>query len=292
MDENVAFEAFLYGNGGESITNDLEFWADRVIMFPSLRPFQLDKAVRVCVEYYKFQGFLLRLLEKSEKCPVLIYRLYQRDIFVFSEIEPILLRINSLVFSYYFRKEINDFDSYILSQRKQPDTDASFFEKENDIDQLIEYGFVPSTIEFCMKYDDYEALMNYDISMHKYAKWSPFEWSCKPKYLDLLSFSGFFGSIKCFKHIMMNGFQINSDVMSSVVCSGSLDLIHLCENNLFLTPECAFHASEFCHLSLLCFMLENGIEINSRDIFILICVLIYLPFIGPLRRVISALLNI
>ena len=62
---------------------------------------------------------------------------------------------------------------------------------------MIEYGFVPSSIEYCLKYDAIDEFTDFNITNQE-AKWNK-----KPKYLDLLSFSGYFGSIKCFKHIIM-----------------------------------------------------------------------------------------
>jgi len=80
----------------------------------------------------------------------------------------------------------------------------------------------------------------------------------------LLSFSGFFGSINCFKHLLMKGFEINESVLSMVVCSGCLDLFHLCQVQKFLTAESICKASEFCHQSMLEYMVENGADMNTK----------------------------
>jgi len=140
---------------------------------------------------------------------------------------------------------------------------GSFLNNESDIDLLIEYGFLPSSIEYCLKYDDISAFKCFSFNTIINAKWSPFEWSQKPNSLDLLSFSGFFGSIQCFKHLLMNGFQINNSVISSVVCSGSLDLFHLCNHENIDYVECLCLASEFCQMPILKFLLENGVNLNS-----------------------------
>jgi len=80
----------------------------------------------------------------------------------------------------------------------------------------------------------------------------------------LLSFSGFFGSINCFKHLLMKGFEINESVLSMVVCSGCLDLFHYCQVQKFLTAESICKASEFCHQSMLEYMVENGADMNTK----------------------------
>jgi len=264
MEEKVSFERFLFGDGNEIFIDDMEFCVDRIVMLPKIRPHQLDKAVSLSVEYCQIADFRQKLLKKSNECPVLIYQLYKRGVFVFEEIEPFLCMRDTFLLCYYFRKGIKDFDSFIKNKDLPDDLDESFLDNDNYIDQYIEYAFLPLSIEYCLKYDVIYDLVVFD-NLNQEAKWSPFEWSYKPKYLDFLSFAGFFGSIKCFKHLLMNGFEINKNVLSMVVCSGCLDIFHLGQQ--FSSIECLCKASEFFHLPLLVFMMENGSDINSKDIY-------------------------
>ena len=66
-------------------------------------------------------------------------------------------------------------------------------------------------LKFLFKYDEFEDLESMTLKYYnkKECEWSPFEWSMKPKSSDFLSFSGFFGSLKCFKVLMLSGFVIN-----------------------------------------------------------------------------------
>ena len=274
MEEKISFERFLFGEGNEIRINDVEFCVDRIVILPKIRPHQLEKAVDLSIEYCKLVDFRQKLLEKSNECRVLIYQLYKRGVFIFEEIEPFLSPRNSFLLCYYFRKEIKDFESFIKSKYKPYSIDESFFEDENDIDQLVEYGFPLSSIEYCLKYDVINDLLNID-NLNKIARWSPFEWSYEPKYLcsrnffreplDLLSFSGFFGSIRCFKHLLMKGLEIKENVLSNVVCGGCFDLFHICQVQKFVTPKNVCNALEFFHLPLLVFMAENGADINEKD---------------------------
>jgi len=264
MDQNISFESFLFGEGNEIKINDIEFCVDRIVMLPKIRPHQLEKAVDLSFEYCKLPSFRQKLLENPNKCPVLIYQLHKRGILVFGEIEPFLRNRDTFMLCYYLRKEIKNFDSFIKRKSKPYGLDESFFENENDMDQLIEYGYLQSSIEYCLKYDVIDDLAGFD-NLNQSAKWSPFEWSHKLEYLDLLSFSGFFGSIKCFKHLLMKGFEINAKVLSMVVCGGCLDLYHLCIGLQFETQNHVCKASEFFHLSLLVFMIENGADMNAKD---------------------------
>jgi len=264
MEEKISFERYLFGDGNEIVIDDFEFCVDRIVMFPKIRPHRLEQAVLLSVKYCKSADFRRKLLEKSNECPVLIYHLHKRGVFVFEEIEHFLKNRGTFLLSYYFWKEIENFESFIQSKRKPGDYDGTFFENTNNIDQLVEYGYLPSSIEFCLKYDVIDDLVVFD-NLNLETKWSPFEWSIKPQYLDLFSFTGFFGSIKCFKHLIMKGFEIKDDVLSMVVCSGCLDLFHLCQGQQLFTPESFYKVSEFCHLTLLVFMLDNGAFINANN---------------------------
>jgi len=264
MQEKIAFEKFLFGDGKEIGIEDMDFCVNRIIMLIRIRPHHLEKAVKLSIEYSKFADFRRNLLEKSNECPVVINRLFKKRVFIFEEIEPFLRNDNTFLGCYYFRKEIDDFESIIRTKKRPRDYDESFFENENDLDQLIEYGYHPSSIEYCLKYDVIDDLLKMN-NLNRNAKRSPFEWSIQPADLDLLSFSGFFGSIKCFKHLLMKEFDINDKVRSMIVCSGCFDLFHLCQGTLFVTPNLFCNASEFFHLPLLTFMIENGVEINATN---------------------------
>ena len=157
-----------------------------------------------------------------------------------------------------------DFNSFIESKFKSLDFGQSFFENKNEIDQLIEYGYIPLSIEYCLKYDMIDDFTSVN-DLNQDAEWSPFEWSNIPKYLDLLSFAVFFGSIKCFKYLLMNEFEINEEVISMVACSGCFDLFHLCQGQKFAINESFVKASIFFHLPLLVFLLENGADINAKN---------------------------
>jgi len=265
MEDKIAFENFLYEDSKEVVLSDMEFCADRIVMLPVFRPHRLEHAVNLSVYYCQSSDFRQKIIKRIKICPVLIYQLYKRGIFEYGEIDPFMRKETALNELFYFRKEIKNFENVIKKKGIEYGYDNSYFVNENDIDQLIEYGFLPSSIEYCLKYDFVDGLKNFDNLNHT-AKWSLFEWSYRPQYTDLLSFSGFFGSIKCFKYLLVNGIDITGKVISMVYCSGCIELFHLCKGIQFLTLDNACSLSTFCHLPLLVFMIENGFDINASDI--------------------------
>jgi len=291
MEERISFERFLFGDGKSIVINDIEFFIDRIFVLPKFQPHKLEKAVSLSVEYCQNPDFRRKFLEKSNECPVLIYQLFKRGIFEFENIEPFLHSRDTFILCCYFRKEINNFGNFVRSKQIPYDFDESLLGNSNDIDQLVEYGFINSSLEYCLKYDVIDDLPKFDNLNHE-AKWSPFEWSLRPQYLNLLSFAGYFGSIKCFKQLLLKGFEINKKVMSMVVCGGCFDLFHLCRGSTQFSIDNVCRAAEFCQLSLLVFMKENGTDIIAKAKYEFNLFLMRLLFILLLGRVILVLLNI
>jgi len=277
MDILIQFENALYGEGtvSEMIGTDFDYYVDRIIQFPSLRPLNIDKIVRICLEFCKNSQFRQLLLEKSVlKCPVLIHRLFKSGVYVFEEIEHFLQTDWSFIACFYYRKEIKSFAEFIEKKDiyRTDNYDKSYYEDIDDTELMVEYGFLPSSIEYCLKYDDIESLESISPSVNRnknlidlQGKWSPFEWSYIGEDLDLLSISGFFGSVKCFKHLMMNGCMINDSVKSLVVCSGNTDLFYICNKQTDDLSQHLLKASEYMHLHYISFLLEIGTDINSSN---------------------------
>ena len=273
FDKLISFEKQLFGD--ETIDTyeiyDVEFWIDRVVMYPSIRPLNLEKVVNLCIELCKNDNFREKLLEATSYCTILVYLLFKEGVFVINEILPHFKKANSELPFYYFRREISDFDVTIsVSEFSRFDdyshSISSLRLNDDQIDQMIEYGFVRSSIEYCLKYDDIDSFRGIDLSKHATVTWSDFEWSLKPDHLDLLSFSGFFGSVRCFKHLMLNDYCITDCVRSSIICSGSTDLCYLCNIWNQIPQKCIINATIFSRFSFLDYFFENGADFNSINI--------------------------
>jgi len=264
----VRFEDSLYGDFVEDIIfelKDLDFWVDRIIKLPRFRPLCIDKAVNLCVDYCKNNGFRQQLLEKALECPVLIYRLFKKGILAIDEVFRYTMNRSSLVYCYYFREHIEGFESFISNKMELFDDEYDKSYLDANIEALIEYGFVPSSIEYCLKYDDFEVFREILGSEPRDIMWSPFEWSARPKSFAILNFSAFFGSINCFKHLLLNGYEINNKIKYFAICSGSMDIFRLCGEGEFNLSKCLFKAVECCRLSFLAFLVDNGAKINTKE---------------------------
>jgi len=271
MDHCIEFENSLYGiNPSYSMMDiyDIDFWVNRLVGLPALRPFSIEKVVQLCITYCENHDFGQLMLEKGiTKCITLIHRLYKSGIYDINDILPYLYEGDSYIICYYFRGEICNFNQFISEKWKPYNFDDSFISNEAEIDDLLEYGFSPGTIEYCLKFDDISTFRSFLPLKAENIRWSPFEWAKRPDSIDLMSFSGCFGSINCFKHLLLNGYNIKHDVMLHVVQGGNLDMFRLSYKEYSDSEEFMIKSIEYCHLHLLRFLFEERFNIleSNRD---------------------------
>ena len=58
------------------------------------------------------------------------------------------------------------------------------------------------------------------------------------EYLNRIGVAALFGSVKCFKYLMMNGDEINEDTCKFAVAGGNMEIIHLCEQKGLVFEGC------------------------------------------------------
>ena len=203
MDTLVSFEKLIYADKFPiklSEITDVEFCANRLAFLPTFRPHTLDQVVLLCKEYCNNGEFKKELLDRASiSCPVIVYRLFISGIFSFFDIERYLSNKSCLLLGYYFKKYIDDFNKITKGKFFLLEFDEMYLKNENEYEILYKYGFFPGSLEYVLKYDDINALQNtFNEDTHKpeQMKWSPFEWSRRPDYLDILSFSAFFWFIE------------------------------------------------------------------------------------------------
>ena len=97
----------------------------------------------LAIKYCQIADFRRFLLGKLKYCPIIKYKLFKLGV-LFSTKSGFPYLLN-----YYFREEIDDI--------------VSFVQKSSDIELLIEFGFLPSSIEYLLKYDVIDELVNYNV---------------------------------------------------------------------------------------------------------------------------------
>jgi len=185
---------------------------------------------------------------------------------ILTEIYQIRLKLPVL----YFAELFSDINSVIESFKHYDDSRIGVQHCINDanlLNEYIYYGFAKTSLEFILKYDDIQRLHQYsEIGSLKgvIPKFSIFEWAIKPVNepyeLSLLSFSAFFGSINCFKFLLVSGLAIQEDTMERAICSGSFDIIHLCMNSYYRIEESINMAQKYCHQSVFEWLLQQHPE--------------------------------
>jgi len=281
FDDLISFEKMIYSDNSkfESITIfNVDFLTDLLVNYPKYRPFQLSNVVRMCKELCDDPIFRKELFMKCFlESPVILYRLFNEGVFSISEILSELEQTPYCLVCYYFKNFVDNFEELI--EYKIKECDLALLNNEDDIPELLEFGFLHSTIEHCLKYDDNDFLLKSMESPNfleiDEASWSPFEWALKPECLNYLAFAGYFGSLKCFKSLLMNGFPIDKLVLESVICSGSEELFHMCLSPDIELSGLLFNAVQFCHFSIVEFLLERNVDINEQDVNVIMCVFLY-----------------
>jgi len=237
MKPYVDFQDALFS--GEDIKvslDDLEvsFLVSQIALFIELRPLQFDRAAQLCKCWYHRAGFKNELRRQLFfKCPVLFYKLLIDGVFDINEIMEYYQRESHYSIILY-QDIIPDYSSFV--KKIMGSGSADYLLKKKRKEKFL-FGFHPSSVEYCLKYDDIESLKlhfeNPSFSISNELKWNRYEWSQKPLSMDILSFAGHYGSINCFKYLLMVGCEVTVSVLNSLLCSGSIELFSLIDFSRF-----------------------------------------------------------
>jgi len=264
QDELVSFEMMLYKEGrfDENVPiSSVSFWVERLINLPKYRPFLFDEAAKLCAKYCENSSFKANfIIESSKNCYILLYKLYLGGVISFNEIISVINFEDNPFLVFYFRCCFLESDSIVLYLKRN--NFLNFLDiNDPKIDQMIEYGFPISSFEYSIKYDDIDNIIsnfpNSNGKMHSVCSWSHFEWALKPFSFDPLSFAAYFGSIKCFKYLVINGLKICSSVTKSSIFGGNIDIFRLCFNEY--PDNCNIEdSSMFCRHDISSFLIEEN----------------------------------
>jgi len=260
-----------------------------------IRPNSAELYIKTILEIYlniqdqeRFRIALGRLSIKT--IPAISRHLYNKGFLIWSEISDFIkYQSNEEAMMCYF-----DIKPLCCNEKTLSIYESEYnYNKDNHIalNECIEYGFPIGTIEFNLKYDLIDEMGSFLVSTNvsdSKAKWNPFEWSFPPRSYDFLSVCAHFGSINCFRILLLNGCRINGDLFCSSVFGGSCEIINLvstynCSKNgsllqasrtsryqifewLWNSNLLSDHSEivSYCIRSFL-FLLCNGYDINTYD---------------------------
>ena len=132
---------------------------------------------------------------------------------------------------------------YKISKKYQKDRVFSLLEskKFSEVDQFLSYGFPVDSINFTLKYDNFDEFQklssqpNFDFNQT--LSFSIFECSSFPENsISMINFAAFFGAMNCFKHIFLNNAAANNtkilhDLSIFAILGGNKEIIHFAEQN-------------------------------------------------------------
>jgi len=297
--EQIAVEKALYSDSPvfEYIEIQKKDFLVKIFgLYPKLRPHNLENFVFFCSNYLQEASFRKVVLKDVFfVCPTLIQRLYQINCFTELEIKESLEFHRRKFLCLFFKNSIEvDYSGFIDDKRAINYQYLHGDGLSTELESFIQYGFLKCSMEYCLKYDQFEEIESIMIKNpnKRECEWSPFEWSEKPKSLNFLSFSGFFGSIKCFRILLLLGFVIDDLIVCNDVSCGSRVLFKIVFDLHFKNFSFIHEASKFFHLSVVEYLVNQNIDINAKDKYVEFVYFRILLFIVLLKKVILVLLNI
>ena len=104
------------------------------------------------------------------------------------------------------------------------------------------------TVERAIFDDNIELLQQILVVHHDEGKYQifniesffPYNIHFRRQRANRIEVAAMFGSIKCFKYLLMNGDEINEDTCKFCVAGGNLEIIHLCEQQGLQFEDCLF----------------------------------------------------
>jgi len=237
LKEDLLIQEKIFGYNEDKIeSGDCDWIAYNLVRFARIRPFDLDYLTKLCLKYgtdSSFDAEIQKYILKRGlvKCPKIIHCLYCKGLFSFEDIKRELEKSNNFMPYFYFfnhfdnlRTQIERFWKYseCRSNFKLLETQGSDF-----FYQLIKYGCPVDSIQYYLKYDDVDGLSrivsNPGFNHNSPIKFSSFEWAYSRIKLNSLGFAAYFGSIKCFKKLIMDSCSV------IVPITRNLEILHICD---------------------------------------------------------------
>lgn len=91
--------------------------------------------------------------------------------------------------------------------------------------------------------------------------------------IKFIDFAAFFGALKCFKYLLLNGFEFSEMSFNYAICGGISEIIHICEEKKCQSKGSVFYAIQFHRHDILNWLIDTkGENINEEPQKIARCI--------------------
>jgi ankyrin repeat protein len=209
-----------------------------MISFHDIRPLQrnlITKLISAVSSPFAFNFYFLIIHH-----PFLAYHLSRAEFHPASEHERIQSEIQSIVRAENIKHLTANFELLLSHSKIRSGLVPNCFREgygaeDFELEGVREWGYEGNSQGFIVKYDDFVGLRA--LSAHPLFKFdieifiSPFDLpvDVKSQAQSLLSVSAFYGALKCFKFLLLNGCRVSASVCEFSVKGGSLEVIRISE---------------------------------------------------------------
>jgi Pyruvate/2-oxoacid:ferredoxin oxidoreductase delta subunit len=145
-----------------------------------------------------------------------------------------------------------------------------FLEKKDffPIEEIRQFGYSKDSMGFFLKYDKFEELQqlstfpNFNVSAKIFISPCDLPSGITLEEESLLSVSVFYGSVECFKFLLLNGAEVTSSVCVSAVKGGDLEIIQICELEHVDFSDCLQASVAYLRNDVADWLLQN-FNVNS-----------------------------
>jgi len=251
-------------NGSDlSSVKDYKVLVNNLVYFPTIFPFKLDYIVDQCIKVGCDEYFREYLLRKGlYVCPMLIHRLMDHGYYTFTDIEFWLKRIKAFGASILFFPTIGNEKEFKRFYIKKGEAEIKYYNL--CFDELLAYGWEKDSLGFVLKYDTDSEMAHYD-DFNELIEWSAFEWAYHFEQFRIspLDFAARFGSIRCFKYLILNKAKIQQETMEMACCSGNYELIQMTFFDGFDFHNAFWNAAKSWDNEIVEWFLNQNLKLNS-----------------------------
>jgi hypothetical protein len=237
----VSLQTFIDQNSEEMLPKIIEFIRKQipedlqdVILalsdFHNRRPLKQDLIAKVIAEISHFSSKPLSPSEMIISHPFLAFKLVRLGIFKRDDVSRYFDRKKFFAFLICPSK-LNENEVHVAFR-----SDFKTMGKSFPIEEIGCHGYAKNSVQFLLKYDLFEDFgflaidLNFNIFRDRYI--SPFDLPTKSEVEkeSLLTIAAFYGSIRCFKFLVLNEMRMDQRTCKWSIKGGNCEIISICEN--------------------------------------------------------------